>query len=533
MSSPFTCIETAAWLLLGMAFASSVFGQSLETAIMPGPVIEGHAKLEGECRNCHVRFNRAAQSGLCLDCHKDVARDIAGRAGYHGRQAEKECRACHTDHKGRGARIALLDARAFDHAGTDFVLRGAHAGPRLECAACHVAGKKFREAPSACYACHAKDDKHKGALGKACADCHGEADWKKTRFDHSKTRFPLRNRHADVACKSCHQDPAFKGAPLACAACHAKDDRKKGHQGRFGDKCESCHTDRGWKVTTFNHDRNTKYPLKGLHQRAACHSCHTAALQRAQPPTACVACHKADDARKGHRGKFGAKCETCHVEKGWGVTSFDHSRDARYPLRGRHAQVKCASCHTGVLYTQKLASTCLACHRKDDAHKGQLGPKCESCHNETSWKETRLDHGLTRFPLLGKHAQVKCKDCHTTPRFKDAPTDCYACHRDDDKHRLRLGTACAECHQPRSWKQWDFDHGRRTRFALDGKHRGLDCHACHRQPVRGRIELASSCAACHEDRDVHNGAFGRACERCHGTSSFKTIKAGASGRLFQ
>lgn len=462
MSSPFTCIETAAWLLLGMAFASSVFGQGLETAIMPGPVIEGHAKLEGECRNCHVRFNRTAQSGLCLDCHKDVARDVAGRAGYHGRQAEKECRACHTDHKGRGAGIAALDARAFDHRATDFVLRGAHASARLECAACHVAGRRFRDAPSGCYACHAKDDKHKGKLGKACADCHGESDWKRTRFDHGKTRFPLRNRHADVACNSCHQDAAFKGAPLACAACHAKDDRKKGHQGRFGDKCGSCHTDRGWKFTTFSHDRQTKYPLKGLHQRATCHSCHTAALQRAKPATACV-----------------------------------------------------------------------ACHRKDDAHKGQLGPKCESCHNESGWKETRLDHGLTRFPLLGKHAQAKCRDCHTGAQFKDAPTDCYACHRDDDRHKSRLGTRCAECHQPRGWKQWDFDHARRTRFPLDGKHRGLDCHACHRQPVLGRIELAASCAACHEDRDVHNGAFGRACERCHVASSFRTIKAGASGRLFQ
>lgn len=430
---------------------------------MPGPVIEGHAKLEVECRNCHVRFNRAAQSGLCLDCHKEVARDVRSRAGYHGRLTEKECRACHTDHKGRGAGIAALDRRAFDHAATDFALKGAHAASRIECAACHVAGKKFRDAPSDCYGCHARDDKHKGTLGKACADCHTEADWKKTRFDHGKTRFPLRNRHADVACKSCHQDTGFKGAPLACVACHEKDDRgKKGHQRRFGDKCGSCHTDRGWKSTTFNHDRDT-----------------------------------------------------------------------RYPLRARHAQAKCTACHTGTLYTQKLATSCLSCHRKDDAHKGQLGPKCESCHNESSWKQTRLDHGLTRFPLLGKHAQAKCKDCHKTARFKDAPTDCYACHRDEDKHRLRLGTACAECHQPRSWKQWDFDHARRTRFPLDGRHRGLDCHACHRQPVRGKIELASSCAACHEDRDVHNGAFGRACERCHVAASFKTIKPGASGRVFQ
>lgn len=515
------------------ALACSAFGQSLETAIMPGPVIEGHAKLEADCGNCHVRFNRAAQSGLCLDCHKDVARDVARRAGYHGRVREKDCRACHTDHKGRGTDIAAFDARAFDHRSTDFALRGAHASASLECKACHVAGRKFREAPSDCHGCHAKDDKHRGSLGNACADCHTEKAWKETRFDHGKTRFPLRNRHADVQCRSCHQDPGFKGAPLACVACHQKDDQKKGHQGRFGDKCASCHTDRGWRSTTFNHDRDTKYPLKGLHQRASCHSCHRAALQREKPPTACVACHKADDAKKGHRGRFGDKCESCHVEKGWSATTFNHARDARYPLRGRHAQARCAACHTGVLYREKLATSCLSCHRKDDAHKGQLGPKCESCHNEASWKQTRLDHDLTRFPLLGKHAQAKCKDCHVTAQFKDAPSDCYACHRRDDRHRLRLGTRCEECHQPRSWKQWEFDHNRRTSFVLDGKHRGLDCLACHKQPMQARVRLAATCASCHDDRDVHHGSFGRACESCHVTSSFKTIKAGASGRLFQ
>jgi len=47
------------------------------------------------------------------------------------------------------------------------------------------------------------------------------------------------------------------------------------------------------------------------------------------------------------------------------------------------------------------------------------------------------------------------------------------------------------------------------------------------------VRLAATCASCHDDRDVHQGSFGRACESCHVTSSFKTIKAGASGRLFQ
>ena len=41
---------------------------------------------------------------LCLDCHKDVAKDVHGKAGFHGRIREPVCRTCHTEHKGRGAK---------------------------------------------------------------------------------------------------------------------------------------------------------------------------------------------------------------------------------------------------------------------------------------------------------------------------------------------------------------------------------------------------------------------------------------------
>jgi hypothetical protein len=584
-------------MALGSALSSVAHAQGIETAVMPGQVIQGHAKLEADCKNCHVRFNRAAQTGLCLDCHKDVARDFAQHKGYHGQLQEKECRSCHTEHKGRGANISPLP-RAFDHASTGFALRGAHAAPKVQCAACHVAGKKFRDAPSDCHGCHARDDKHRGSLGTACADCHKETAWKDTRFDHGKTRFPLRNRHADVPCKSCHVDPKFKGAPLACVSCHDKDDQKKGHQGRFGGKCESCHSDRGWKAATFDHNRDTKYPLRGLHQKVGCNTCHRAGGQPEKLATGCVACHKGDDAKQGHHGMFGEKCESCHVETGWKATRFNHARDAHFQLRGRHAQLKCVSCHVGLLYREKLGTTCASCHAENDVHKGKLGPKCDSCHNETAWKQTRFDHGrtrfplvgghakvtckachvtqqfkdaptdcaachkkndvhkgalgaacqschgvatwkqarfdhgLARFPLLGKHATTKCKDCHRTQQFKDSPTACYACHRKDDRHKLRLGTRCEQCHEPRRWSEWSFDHDRSTSFRLEGGHRGLDCAACHKAPMPS-AKLAGTCVSCHEDRDVHNGAFGRFCDRCHVASSFKTLRSGGSGRLFQ
>ena len=250
----------AAWLALA---GGAALGQSLESVLSPGPLVEAHARAEGECRNCHVPFDRAAQNALCLECHKAVGVDLREHRGYHGRLAPQPCRACHTDHRGRGAQIVQLDERAFDHARTDFALRGAHAAPTLECRSCHQPKKKYREAPGRCVDCHAKQDVHKGRLGAQCADCHTESDWKQARFDHGKTRFPLRGAHAPVKCASCHKSGNFKAAPLTCIGCHRADDK---HKARYGEKCETCHSDQGWKQLSFDHDRDTHFALRGRHR---------------------------------------------------------------------------------------------------------------------------------------------------------------------------------------------------------------------------------------------------------------------------
>lgn len=503
-------------------FVASAHADTVESVLSPGALIEGHAKLEGDCKNCHVRFDKAAQKGLCLDCHKEVARDVQQRRGYHGRLTQQDCRTCHTDHKGRNVNIAAFDTRSFDHKLTDFPLRAGHAAPSIECRDCHASGKKYREAPSECNACHKKDDKHKGSLGPACADCHTERNWKDIKFDHGKTRFPLRGKHTEVECKDCHPRPDnLKGAPMECNACHKKDDK---HKGRFGPRCQSCHGEKDWKTIRFDHDRDTKYPLTGKHRFAKCESCHQGILYQEKLAATCIACHRADDQKKGHKGRYGEKCDSCHATRDWKSVTFNHDRDTKYPLRGKHAQTKCDSCHTGHLYRHKLATTCIACHEKDDKHKGQQGRKCESCHNERDWKTTRFDHGLTRFPLLGKHAKVECKDCHKTVQFKDAKTECVACHDKDDTHKRRLGTRCESCHNATDWMRWDFDHDRRTRFRLDGAHKPLACLACHTRPVTGRVSAPATCAGCHEPDDVHDGRFGKQCERCHVTESFRRIK---------
>jgi Zn finger protein HypA/HybF involved in hydrogenase expression len=124
--------------------------------------------------------------------------------------------------------------------------------------------------------------------------------------------------------------------------------------------------------------------------------------------------------------------------------------------------------------------------------------------------------------------QTECKKCHLAPTFKDAKSDCWSCHEKQDQgiHKRRLGVKCETCHNTRDWKVWDFDHDKAT-FKLEGKHKDINCHDCHKNPVEKdkKVALSESCYSCHAKNDEHNDNYGHVCERCHVASSWKTIKA--------
>lgn len=483
---------------------------NIESVLSPGALIDGHAKLEKECGKCHVRFDRKAQDGLCLDCHKEVAGDVRNKAGFHGRIPQRDaCRTCHTDHKGRAAKTASFDTDAFDHRRTDYPLRGRH--EQVKCAGCHETGRKYREAPQDCAACHRKDDTHKGALGARCGDCHGEADWKKAQFDHARSRFALAGKHVDAKCVACHKDNRYKDTPRECHACHRADDERKGHKGTFGAKCESCHNAQAWKPSDFSHDRDTRYVLRGKHAGAACSACHKGPLYGAKPSQSCDACHRADDK---HEGTLGRDCANCHGERSWKESPrFDH-RASSFPLLGAHARAECKACHKSARY-KEAPRDCLGCHRKEDKHAGSLGSACADCHNESGWKETRgrFDHDTTRFRLRNAHAAAKCVACHRDARaYRDTPLDCYSCHRKDDQHEGQQGRKCEGCHGDKSWKVERFDHAT-ARFALVGRHLPVPCKDCHKS-ARYK-DAPSDCLGCHRKDDRHEQRLGARCETCH------------------
>lgn len=428
-----------------MARAQGIF----EKLVMPGPLIGAHADLEKTCKSCHEPFAQKAQTGLCLACHKSIAADRQTTRNFHGRHPEalqSECKTCHTEHKGRTFDIVQLNRETFNHAFTNFALTGAH--KRASCDGCHAKNTKYRETPGRCFDCHRSSDPHKGRLGEKCEGCHSEESWRRVKsFDHSKTKFPLLAAHKQVACSKCHAGERYAGLATTCVSCHSLQDK--------------------------------------------------------------------------HAGRNGSNCETCHAPTKWTTVSFDHNKATRFALRGGHAKLACERCHTSNARRDRLATDCVACHRKNDPHKGQLGAACEQCHKETGWRQAvAFDHDLTQFPLIGLHAAVPCEQCHKSPSFKDASRACASCHK-DVHHAGRLGTNCASCHNPNGWSRWRFDHDQQTRYPLTGAHRALTCHACHKTTTVAKASAPTMCHACHSQDDRHDGAFGRACEKCHTTVSFR------------
>jgi hypothetical protein len=454
-----------------------------------------------------------------MDCHKDVANDIHAHTGYHGKQTEdKPCRDCHVEHKGRDARIAEFDQPKFNHDLTDYALKDAHADKgKLKCAGCHKAGKKFRDAPGTCIGCHKKNDVHKGVLGKECQNCHQETRWKQVHFDHSKTRFALLGKHADIRCKACHAKEKYKNLPLECIGCHRKDDKHKGSQGA---SCEKCHDEKSWKRIRFDHDKETKFPLLGQHKDAKCEACHKTSKSKGMAveklPVTCIGCHKKDDT---HKGRYGQKCETCHNEKDWKSITFDHERDTKYPLNGKHGTIKCVACHKTPLYSKPALKTdCLGCHKKDDKHKGRYGPKCGTCHLEKDWKTLTFNHDRdTKYPLLGGHKTAKCDSCHTGKLTDKLKTECISCHKKNDKHRGTLGVKCDTCHKESDWKTIKFDHDRDTKYPLKDRHRGVTCDGCHAGKMSDTPKI---CVGCHGKDDKHKRSLDTKCERCHSEASW-------------
>lgn len=306
--------------------------------------------------------------------------------------------------------------------------------------------------------------------------------------------------------------------------------------------------------------------LEGPTQCTTCHGNRKDAMS-----TQCAACHKdigwLADRNRGYHGTpkvRGVACASCHPDHagvefaliqwpGGSAARFDHAL-AGWPLKQKHADVKCEDCHTGKFaasppanlsvrktgqgYTG-LATSCTACH--EDVHRGALGQDCTTCHDVAGWVVTPgFDHDTTAYPLADQHAEVECNDCHLAPRLNPKSdgrghqvpvyrpvsfASCQDCHA--DPHKGAMGAACADCHTTKGFQVIDrnrFDHAR-TRYPLEGRHARVACSACHRDFSTAALKKPAfgACTDCH--RDAHAGTAVLAgkpadCSACHALTGF-------------
>ena len=459
------------------------------------------------CTACHKRAGDfRGLSPQCGSCHKDP----------HNAQLGTACEQCHTAESFRVAR--------YEHPRFPEFFGGRHAA--LKCDQCHrgpVQTRVYRNLSTECVTCHR--DVHNGQLPK-CADCHtiDAAKFAPTRFDHTKTVFPLTGKHAAVPCAQCHpkgtSGAVYRGTATACAACH-----KDPHQGQLDSACERCHTTDTFRVERYTH-RNPGTFFRGKHATAPCSACHkrVGGAIRFTGLGECVSCHE-----DPHAGRFGAVCGNCHaVDASWSNASRAFHKAGLFPLEGRHLVTPCGDCHVdGIL--KGTPTRCYDCHwvrKQDDVYRTRLGNECEDCHRPTAWSAVTWDHGArTTFTLSGAHRTLACDQCHHGD-FGRTLSDCASCHAADydgarePGHRAAgFPMTCQLCHRPgdTSWRQARFDH---SAFALAGAHASQTCGACHGGGIYAGTPR--DCAGCHLDDynrstdPAHAAAgFALACDTCH------------------
>jgi len=265
--------------------------------------LEGRHR-EARCRKCHTgpKMTTPLPHAACTDCHEDRHCGQLTRREDQGR-----CESCHDVSGFLPARYDLAE-----HQKSRYPLDGAHLA--LPCFECHrqepgPTGEPctvYRIPDTACHDCHR--DEHRGQFPREtgqpwCDRCHNTFTWQSLEFDHGRTRFPLTLSHTRVACDKCHtvagagtpeEHVLYRPLELTCKGCH-----EDPHLGQFASgeplrDCEACHTAESWKNLTFDHNSDSRFVLRGAHEKVACARCHipeNSPIRYRPLESSCISCH--------------------------------------------------------------------------------------------------------------------------------------------------------------------------------------------------------------------------------------------------
>ena len=339
------------------------------------------------------------------------------------------------------------------------------------------------------------------------------------------------------------------GNALDCASCHGATYAGKG----IAPSCNACHAAAGvpsWQTTcTFCHGAP---PADGVHPAVA--GTYPGNLPR------CASCH-------------GTTVDAAGLIIAGGTHRNGHVEAAGHPAGWSNPAVHSAAANADI-------TACTACHGADYAGQGSI-PSCNACHAAAGWADWRDNcsfcHGLRNATTQASNTFAAHPEWAAPPDdligrrtgTNGAATGAHQAHVAANGTRSPI--PCSECHDvPTSSTQrhfglqlpfgpisrtggavptWDpatltcastYCHGNFSFGAVQGSAAAptwggspIGCASCHAMPPAGHLPVngaAASCAACHPDTVLQNGAIdlskgrhvngqkdvsGGACDSCH------------------
>lgn len=289
---------------------------------------------KGECTACHdphgsatrLLLKKATTREMCLECHQD-----AMTGAHRHKPVDDDCLQCHKAHTAPHAKLLSMERRALClscHEDIGKAIAGSPhphepaAGDCLQCHRPHAAEhpKVLSQAPKdLCLSCHAEvgtamtsaSHPH-SATGdaRACLNCHVAH-----QSHHVKQLLP----DPVKSCLECHSKPVeAKGGRMVMAVAEIGDPTAHKHGPINDGDCAACHEVHGGSragllLASFEQDFYRSYDDKAY---ALCFTCHDRALVTAQPTGEATGFR--DGERNLHavhvtKSPQGRSCRACHA----------------------------------------------------------------------------------------------------------------------------------------------------------------------------------------------------------------------------